>query len=391
MLGLLGAAPVAAAGTLVAGQGFASAESARRGQVPKGMRPGGEYDQFVAQRAAAGEFSGTLMVAYRGKPVLERAFGMADKAKSIPNRTDTLFHLGSIGKCFTATALLQLVQQRKVALHEKLGTYLDGFPSEVAENVTVHQLLTHTSGVGRPPNGPPTKPEWDTVEEVWEGSLKAIRAQKLRFTPGTEWRYSNDGFIVLGAIVQEVSGQNYYKYVREHVFKPAGMERTGFYTKPQVLAAKDIAHNYTIDRKTGKEIDFTASPNFSFVGMPAGGSFSTARELLNFVMALREDGRLLRHSFADLATSGKVPDVASDKADDKAEPDSLEQCSLYGYGFATSIFNSQRIFGHTGGGPGTGACYNVYADLDCVSVVLGNYDSDKTVPLIQLAHRLITK
>ncbi|MBF8184634.1 beta-lactamase family protein [Nonomuraea sp. K274] len=392
VLGLMGAVPVAAAGAVVAGSGLASAESSRHGRVPKAMRPGGEYDRYVAERARADEFSGTILVAYGGKPVLERAYGMADKEKSLRNRTDTLFILGSINKSFTATALLQLVQQGKVDLRAKLGTYLDGFPAEIADTVTVHQLLTHTSGVGRSPIqiGPPDPEElaWDTVEEVWEGTLKIIRARPLQFTPGTKWQYSNDGFTVLGAIVAEVSGQSYYDYVRENVFAPAGMKRTDFYTRPQVLAADDIAHSYATRNQTGEgeRYDFTTSERFQFVGLPAGGAFSTAGELLKFVMALREDGTLLKKAFAELATSGKAPDVPSDE-----EPDPLLQCTHYGYGFATSIFNSQRIFGHTGGGPGTGNSYNVYPDLDCVSVILGNYDSAKgSKPMLRMERRLVT-
>ncbi|MGW3350817.1 serine hydrolase domain-containing protein [Nonomuraea rubra] len=374
-----------AAGAAMAGTGVASAESIPSGRVAKELRPGGEYDRFIAKRAAADEFSGTVLLAHRGEPVLERAYGQADKDRARPNRMDTLFHLGSINKCFTATAILQLVQNGKLALHEKLGTYLDGFTAEIAGTVTVHQLLTHTSGLGRPPVGPGSEElTWDTVQEVWEGTLKLIRGEpKTRFTPGTRYEYNNDAFTVLGAIVAAVSGQNYYQYVREQVFEPAGMTRTGFYTRPQVLAADDIAHSYTVDRKTGKLVDFTTSQMFPYVGLPAGGAFSTAGELLKFVTALREDGTLLRHAFTELATSGKtvVP----------SEEDPLLMCSHYGYGFATHIFDFHRLFGHTGGGPGVGASYNLYPDLDWVSVVLGNYDSTATKPIVAKERRLITR
>ncbi|WP_220449863.1 serine hydrolase domain-containing protein [Nonomuraea longispora] len=386
LLGAMGAAPFAVAGGM--GAGPAHAAPSRRGRVPKELRPGGEYDRYVAARAKADEFSGTVLLAHRGEPVLQRAYGMADKAGKVRNRTDTLFNLGSIGKCFTATAVLQLVQRRKVALHEKLGAYLDGFPAEVAKNVTVHQLLTHTSGVGRPPKmtGPPDPEEraWDTVEEVWEGTQKIIRGLPTQFTPGTRYQYSNDGFVVLGAIVAEVSGQNYYDYVREHVFAPAGMRRTDFYTRPEILAADDIAHSYATDRETGARFDFTTSEMAPFVGLPAGGSYSTTGELLKFVTALRQDGRLLDHATVELATSGKTV-VPPEEGQD-----SLLSCSHYGYGFATHIFGGRRLYGHTGGGPGVGDTYNVYPDLDWVSVTLGNYDSSGTKPILQLERRLIT-
>ncbi|MEV0620039.1 serine hydrolase domain-containing protein [Nonomuraea sp. NPDC050404] len=383
VLGLLGAAPVA----IAAGPARASTGAGERGGVPRDLRPGGEYDRFVAERAAADEFSGTVLLAHRGKTVLQRAHGMADKDKKLPNRTDTLFLIGSITKCFTATAVLQLLQRRKVALHEPLGTYLDGFPAEAAA-ATVHQLLTHTSGVGRSPirNGPPGEEElsWDTVEEVWEGNLAIIRALPPQFTPGTQYRYSNDGYIVLGAIVAAVSGMTYYDYVREHVFKPAGMTRTAFYTRPEVLAADDMAHSYTIHRQTGERYDFTKSREFQFVGTPAGSAFSTAGELLKFVTALREDGKLLRRAFAELGTGAKTV-VPPEEGQDP-----LLMCSHYGYGFASHIFDFQRLFGHTGGGFGISTSWNRYPDLDWVSVILGNYDRQSTKPVLALERRLIT-
>ncbi|MGH9161238.1 MAG: serine hydrolase domain-containing protein [Vicinamibacteraceae bacterium] len=387
MLGLLGATPVAA-GAVLAMPGIAQAESTLHGRIPKALRPGGEYDQFIAYLAGQDQFSGIVLLSYRGRPVLERAYGMANKDASIPNQMDTLFGLGSINKCFTAVAVMQLAQEGKISFHEKLGAYLDGFPAEIADAVTVHQLLTHTAGVGRPAKTmePPTQEElsWDSIEEVWEGNLTIIRGLPLRFVPGTRYQYSNDGFIVLGAIIQAASNQNYYDYIREHVLTPAGMARTGFYTRPDVLSAYDIARPYALDRMSGERFDFTTSERFSFVGTPAGGAYSTVGELLKFVRALGQDGPLLGAAFVDLATSGKtvVPP--------EGERDPWLQGSFYGYGFGASIFNSRRLFGHTGGGPGVGDSYNVYPDLDWVSVILGNYE-EAAKPIVGLERRLITQ
>jgi CubicO group peptidase (beta-lactamase class C family) len=165
VLGMLGAAPLAAGGLLaVPATAEARAGSAGHNPVPPELLPGGTLDKLIAQRAAADQYSGTVLLLHDGHPVLSRSYGMADKQLSIGNGPETIFALGSITKLFTGIAIAQLVQQGKVAYHEKLGAYLDGFPAEVAGTVTVHQLLTHTAGMGdvyrdsgdimHPPAGP---------------------------------------------------------------------------------------------------------------------------------------------------------------------------------------------------------------------------------------------
>ncbi|TDE14321.1 serine hydrolase domain-containing protein [Jiangella asiatica] len=383
VLAMLGAAPVAA-GAVLAAPGVAGAGAAGQGHIPKELRPGGEYDKAVAQFAAEDTFSGTVLLAHRGKPVLERAYGMADKAKSIPNRMDTLFSVGSICKAFTSVAVMQLARQDKIDLHATVGTYLDGFRAEVADTVTVHQLLTHTGGMGD--HGADSR-AWDSVEEVFEGTLDVIRGRQdlPEFTPGTEWRYSNSGFHILGAIVRAASNEDYYKYIREHVFDPAGMERTGFYTRPQVLAADDIAHPYATHPQTGERIDSTTRDDFPFVGTPAGGAFSTAEELMKFIRALHEDGTLLPSAFADLATNGKAVQGPDQR------PDLVRQNSFYGYGFEVTTLNDRRICGHSGGSSiGVSCMLDFHPALDWVSVSLSNY-SDRYWPLVNLERTLITQ
>jgi CubicO group peptidase (beta-lactamase class C family) len=165
----------------------------------------------------------------------------------------------------------QLAQQGKVGFHEPLGTYLNGFPAGVADTVTVHHLLTHTSGIGRRAlsTGTPEGLGWQSFDEVMDGTLAIIRRQTLpRFTPGTRFQYSNDAFFVLGAIVARVSGQSYFDYVRRHVFRRAGMTRTDFYSRPQVLAATDVAHPYAT-QPSGTRFDFSTSQFFPFSNGPA--------------------------------------------------------------------------------------------------------------------------
>ncbi|MFC7589401.1 serine hydrolase domain-containing protein [Nonomuraea antimicrobica] len=135
--------------------GTAPAHADRAEPVPSSLRPGGEFDAYVARLAQADQFSGTVLLRHRSRPVLARSYGMADKARSIPNGPDTIFKLASVSKCLTAVALGQLVQRDKVDLHAPLGDYLDGFSAETAK-VTVHHLLTHTAGLGEYAQSPST-------------------------------------------------------------------------------------------------------------------------------------------------------------------------------------------------------------------------------------------
>lgn len=365
VLGLLGTA-----GAVVA------VPSVAHGSVPKGLRPGGVYDRFIAERAAQDQFSGTVLVAYRDRPVLTRAYGMANKQQAIPNRPDTIFGLRSITKCFTAVAIAQLAQRGKVAFREKLGTYLDGFPADIAGTVTIHHLLTHTSGVGRPAvqTGPQQRVPGDSVEEVWDNTMALIRGLPLRFQPGTQYAYSNDGYFVLGAIVAAVSGLSYYDYVRRHVFTPARMTRSDFCTRPEILANPHIARPYETDRVSGDRVDATARPYFWFVGGPDAGAYSTASDLLRFARALW-DGRLLDPVYVHLITSGKVP-----------LPD---PGAFYAYGFTDRIVNGRRITGHTGSGLGAANILDTYPDHDWVSIVLSNYDTPID-PIVQLGRHLLS-
>src|SRR5215831_5236974 len=385
MLGVLTAAPLGT-GLFLADSAAAGAEPSR---VPGGLLPGGEYDKFVAAQAAADQFSGNIMLAHQGHPILTRSYGMADKQRLIPNGPDTIFDLESITKTFTAVAAAQLVQQGRVGLYEKLGTYFDGFPDDIAKTVTVHQLLTHTSGIGIHGHDFSDTPEffseylsWNSAQEVMDGVMAIIRKSPLAFTPGTKNGYSNSGMFVAGALVAQVSGQSYYDYVRQHVFTPAGMTSTDFYTRPQVRSSSRFAHAY-LTQPSGDKLDFTESDNFGFIGTPVNGAYSTVSDLLRYAEALRT-GTLLSPSFSALITGAKVALSPSDLPPD---PDPHR---FYGCGFRVSIRNNHDVFGHSGSGGGTTTNLDIYSDLNWVGVILSNY-STSIASMVDLERKLVSE
>ena len=361
---MLGTVPAA----MLVASGSAQADT---GRIPEDLRPGGAYDRFVAQLAAEDKFSGTVLLSHRGRTVLSKAYGMADKELAIPNQADTIFALASASKPFTALAILQLAQQGKINFYDTLGTHLDGFPAAIADTVTVHHLLTHTSGMGDLLDNQEFLAKagtWTSADEVMAELVKIIRKDPLEFAPGTGNRYSNNGYDTLGAIVAKVSGQSFYDYVREHVFARAGMTRSDFYTRPQWLTDRRIAHPYTLD-SSGRRVDAVRTGQGAsrmFIGTGGGNAFSTAPDLVRFALAL-EGGQLLNPAYTELFMSAKLPQRPRGMADPAIR-------SFIAYGAPAPIANNHRLFTHGGGAAGESTNWTIYRDLDWCGVILSNYD-----------------
>jgi CubicO group peptidase (beta-lactamase class C family) len=372
-LGLLGSVPVAAAVT---------AGGSAQASPPPSLLPGGTFDQRLAQLAAQDQLSVTVLLSYRGQPVLARAFGIS---------LGTIVALGSVTKLFTATAIMQLVAQGKVGLYQTLGSYLDGFPAQIAGAVTVHQLLTHTSGMDDYLSSTAYQQQrltWTSAAEVMDGTMAIIKQSPLLFTPGTQFSYSNSGYATLGAIVARVSGQSYYDYVREHILAAAGMSQSDFYTRPQWLTDPRIAHPYGTaggkGQPGGPVIDLTSQEDF--IGGPAGNAFATAPDMIRFARALTS-GRLVGPAWTGVMTSVKVPLTPQ-----QAHQWPPSQLAAFGYGPEIRIVNDQTVFGHTGGAAGETAAINIYPDRDLVTVFLSNYTiTNQVASLIQLLDQLITQ
>ncbi|GIG70883.1 serine hydrolase [Phytomonospora endophytica] len=380
MLGLLGAAvPFAAGAALAVGEEPAAADEGSH--VPPGLRPGGEVDRLIRRLHSEGAFSGTVRVTRKGRTVLERSVGMADRATGTANTRGTRFCVGSVTKMFTAVALLRLVQEHRVDLSAPIGTYLDGFAADVARTVTPHHLLTHTSGLGdymRVPGFFDEAPGWATVADAWEGGLSFVRRDPLAFPAGGRHVYSNSGFYVLGAIVAAVSGRSYYDYVAEHVFARAGMRRSGFFTKDVWRSDTTIARPYQ------DGADVLESAHFH-IGSPAGSSFADAADLERFMNALYTD-RLLNAPHTHLATSpkGRRPDLPPDPSKPRLD-------TFYSYAPALRLVADRDwAVGHGGGAPGVSANVERYPRGEWVAVTLSNAGDRATGPVDRLISDLIT-
>ena len=303
---------------------------------------------YVDSLARAGQFSGVVRVTVHGRPLIERAWGLADRGLRIPNRIDTRFNLGSINKIFTRTAIAQLAQSGRLSLDQTIERWVPELPRDVAARITVRELIDHRSGLG------------DIFGAAYDSTDKSklrtnadylplFRGRPLLFEPGTNMRYSNAGYVVLGLIVERVSGESYHDYVRRHVYAPAGMKSTDSYLRDQPVPNRAVG--YTRQRSdTGWRSNLYMLPER---GSAAGGGYSTAADLARFMDALA-GGRLLdaRWSAWMMSPSAAGPDSAKTPA---------LPLRVGGLGVA-------------GGSPGVNAALEARLDTGTCAVVLCNLD-----------------
>jgi CubicO group peptidase (beta-lactamase class C family) len=239
-------------------------------------------EKFLNDKVQADEFSGVVLIAEKDKPIFSKAFGMANKEIKQPNLADTKFNLGSINKIFTRIAVGQLAQQGKISFDDKLGKYFPDYPNkEAAEKITIRHLLTMKSGIGDIFND-----KFDAMREKLRTNndyLPLFINNPLEFEPGTSQRYSNGGYVLLGAIIEKVSGKSYYEYVRENIFKPAGMSNTDSFEFDKMPS--NSAEGYTKRNPTGKWTNNLSTRPAR--GSAAGGGYSTAEDLLKFSLSLQ--------------------------------------------------------------------------------------------------------
>ncbi len=316
-----------------------------------------DLSSSLQQLAKEDKFSGAVLVAKGDKILFEHAYGYADHAFDVPNKVDTKFNLGSMGKMFTGVAVLQLAQQGKLSLDDKLIKEFPDYPNKaVAEKVTIRQLLNHTAGLSDffgKEFMDSNMARFDTLESL----LPLFVDKPLQFEPGSRWAYSNAGFIVLGLVIQHVSGESYYDYVRRHIFQPAGMVNTDNW--PADADIPNRALGYT---DAGGPPGAPRKSNIFVLqrGGSAGGGYSTVQDLLRFARALT-GGKLLNSEYTAMDLAGQV--------------ETPRPGAKYGFGMEDRRVNGVRVVGHGGGGPGINSNLDIYPDSDYTVAIMTNYDN----------------
>jgi len=324
----------------------------------------------IDKHVAADQFAGAVLVAKAGKPIFVEAYGLADREKQVKNTVDTRFRMGSMNKMFTAVALLQLVQAGKVKLDAPIGTYLKAYPEKtIAKTVTPHHLLSHTGGTGDI-----FGPEYEknrTTLRTHADYVKLYGARAPDHAPGAEFKYSNYGFVLAGAVIEAVTKKSYYDAVAASVYAKAGMKSTASPPESDGLKGRVVAYT----RESRKQPWQSAADTLPWRGTAAGGGDTTVRDLLAFANALTHN-KLIDAKHLALATTSQAP---------QGSPRS------YGYGFEDHTYNGVRCFGHGGGAPGmNGQLY--ICDSGYTIAVLANVDPPAAGRIADfLVHRLPAK
>ena len=313
------------------------------------------FQEKLQTEDKAGRLSGAALVAKGDRTLLRRAYGMANIAQSTAATPDTRFCIGSMGKMFTAVATLQLVQSSGLHLDAAIATYLPNYPNAVlAKKVTVEQLLAHTGGTGDI-----FGPSYDGHAEVSPAKfIQLYGARDLAFEPGSKWFYSNYGYILLGAIIERVSGKDYRAYFDEHIFRPAGMHSTS----PAASPTGATAIPYSGATATGLK------PLAPYFGTPAGGGYSTVDDFLAFARAIQTN-RLLDAKHTELLKVGRV-DTGN---------------GFYSLGLSVRSRNGEPCYGHGGSAPGVSGDLTIYPRSGYITAVLCN----RGYPLAQNASEYV--
>ncbi len=320
-----------------------------------GVNPANLAAQLPPYVDSLGAFSGFVLVAQHDQILFEHAYGFADDLTKRVATADTSFRIGSVTKQFTSAAVLQLEQAGKLAVTDTVEKLLPDYTGP-AKVVTVHQLLTHTSGI----------PDYTAIDAVMERradkmspqeTLRSVSELPLEFTPGSQHKYSNSGYVLLGLIIEKVSGESYEHYLRTHLFEPAKLEHT---VVGDAIGTVDRAEGYGIE----KGVRVPAHPIDMSVPYAAGAVRSTARDLVRWHRALSGDAIL------PAVARAKLYQPALDK---------------YAYGWVVDEVAGHAVVWHNGGIDGFGTSYWRVPDADLVVVAWTNVEGFRIDPVAKAA------
>jgi CubicO group peptidase (beta-lactamase class C family) len=316
----------------------------------------------TARVAAADRFSGAIYYARGGKVLARAAYGFADREHRIPNAINTRFRTASLTKMFTAVVVLRLVQDRKISLDDPLGKWVPELASEPLGLGTIHQYLTHTAGAA------------DLFDHRYYGHQRELRTHDdylrvygkdlLKMQPGEDFSYSNLGYMLLGSLIERVTGMGYDEAVRKIVFARARMTRTG--TEPEDVAVEGRAIGY--DRPLGSRSIVSAMEHIDYRPFAACGAYTTVDDLARFFGALRA------HKLLDAKYTGLMLTPSIDGG-----------AALYGYGVMIRSRSAEHWIGHDGVDRGMNAEAWFSPETDRVVIVLSNFD----VPAAGLAFQFL--
>ncbi len=304
-------------------------------------------DRIVRERMQERNIPGAAVAVIRnGKTTKVKGYGLASLEFQVPVTTDTVFEIGSVSKQMTAAGILLLVQDGKIRLDEKISSYLPGTP-DVWSNITVRHLLTHTSGI----KSYTGLGGFDLSRRLsMEQFIKQLAEHPLEFVPGEKNIYSNSGYNLLAYIIETQSGKKYMDFMRERIFRPLGMNRTGDRDPQFIIPLRASGYEWRIDRYTGRDGNLTDL-------MGAGSITSTIEDMIKWEAALRGDALLRPETKREMWTQFTFNNGTR---------------SVYGLGWRISDVRGHKLIGHTGQTAGFGAAIFRYVDQNVTVILLTN-------------------
>jgi D-alanyl-D-alanine carboxypeptidase len=320
--------------------------------------PAARMDALLKAAYPADKPGAAAIVVKDGGVVFRKAYGMASLELGVPLQPDMVFRLGSITKQFTATAIMMLVEEGKLALDDPIEKHLPGYPTQ-GHRITIEHLLTHTSGI----QSYTDIPGWMTSKVLAEMSVQELidgfKKEPMQFAPGERYRYNNSAYVLLGAIIEKASGKSYESFLKERIFEPLGMKGT-YYGSNEPIIAKRVS-GYTADAKAPKTARYLSMTQ----PYSAGALVSSVDDLALWDAALYTEKLLRRSSLERMWTPYATKDGKSTR---------------YGYGWAVSELRGRRAIEHGGGIFGFSTYATRLPDERLYVAVLCNSDNPATAP-----------
>ncbi len=330
-----------------------------RAPLLEAAEAGAALNEYLERTVPFG-VSGAFLIGRNDEVIVHNGYGLADREQRIPVTAETVFGIGSITKQFTAAAILKLEEQGRLRVEDSISRFFTGVPAD-KQGITLHHLLTHTAGLIGDLGG-------DYQIMPRDSLVQLALASELQWAPGTRWDYSNLGYSLLGAIVELVSGQSYERYLHEQLFRPVGMEKTG-YRIPQ-WTAEEVAVGYRGSERWGTPLDHAWAEDGPWWNLRAnGGILSTIGDMYRWHRALQNDAVLSAASREKMFT----PHAAENP----------EGSSHYGYGWAVfTTTRNTKLIAHNGGNGYFFADFRRYVD-EGVVVILATNDASQGMEMVE--------
>lgn len=327
-----------------------------------------EVDNYLNNLSENLQFSGSVLISIKGDLIINKGYGMANFELDVPNTAETKLRLASLTKQFTAAAILQLVERNLLSLEDTLDKFISDYPD--GDKVTIHHLLNHSSGIFNHTNDENFHKfmrNRATIEEL----IDTFKNKPFDFNPGEKYSYSNSGYILLGYIIEKISGKTYEEFIQENIFDKIPMNNSGYDNHEKII--KNRAHGYVSVNGSFRNGDFIDMS----IPYAAGALYSTVEDMHKWNNALFDE-KVINRSSLDLMLKEHIK---------------VEDNKYYGYGIGVSYIdhenNSIKQIRHLGGIPGFCTMNSFYPEYDIQIIILCNLITEKFQEIIDKVSSIV--